>query len=117
MAARPKSSTKEKFHLAVEPEVMRALKDLAIRFEKPVGDILEGLVDFTESARFITDEVYVTRFNALLETCLYNAGNHGGWVIPEGGESAEDFIKRKTREDIEAKKRELEEELRKLDSE
>lgn len=116
MTPRPKTY-KKKYQIAIDPDVMDTMKSLAIKYQKPIGEIVEGLVKFTDSARFITDDVYVTRFNALLETCLYNAGNRGGWVLPEGGESAEDFIKRKHREDLEAKRRELEEELSKLDSE
>lgn len=115
MAPRPRTSSKSKFHIALEPEVMESLKALAVEYGKPIGDIIEGLIEFTRATRFITDETYVKRSNAMLGMCLVNAGQHGGFVpesVPDG--MVLEYARNKAREDIEAKKRELEEELRKL---
>jgi hypothetical protein len=114
MTPRPRSS-KTKHQIALEPKVMRTLRILAVEHGKPIGDIIQGLVDFTESARFVSDEMFVKRFNALLETCLANAGSEAGWIVPEGNETAVEFVKRKTLEDLEAQKAELEAELHMLE--
>lgn len=117
MPPRPKTY-KKKYQIAIDPKAMDEMKALAVQHGKPVGEVIEGLVDFAASARFVSDETYIKRFNGMLETCLVNAGQRGGF-IPENvsDEMTLEYIRRKTREDLEAKKRELEEELRKLESE
>jgi hypothetical protein len=102
--------------LRIEPSVMNALKDLAKKHGKPLGDIVEGLVDFIDSARFVTDDDYVKRFNSILETCLINAGESGGWMVHDDDGLSLAFVKRKTLENLEAKKAELEAELHALES-
>jgi hypothetical protein len=101
----------------IEPSVADRLRVLAQQYERPIGDILEGVLDFLESPKYVNDEQFKTRFAGLLDMSIMNSGGEGDFVnIP--GEVPDtmvwDFIRAKQKEAREAKKRELEEELRKL---
>ncbi len=99
----------------IEPSVANRLRALAQKYERPIGDILEGVLDFLESPKYVTDEQFKTRFAGLLDMSIVNAGDDGV-VIPANvpDPMVLDFIRAKHREAREEKKRELEEELRKL---
>ena len=73
MTPRPKTSTKSKYHVALEADVMKTLKHLAVEYNKPIGDIIEGLLDLAEAAPA-----------PLVETCLVNAGRESGNIVPYG---------------------------------
>lgn len=91
--------------IRMEPEVKKRLKFLAVQQDKPIGDVIEGLLDFAEADQFITDETFRKRFRSLFDTVMINAGESGMFEpTPE-----------KVAKEKEDKRRELLEELRKLE--
>lgn len=58
----------------IEPDVMKRLKYMGLDHDKPVGDVIEALIDFAKSGQYIEDKVFRDRFEALLDTALANAG-------------------------------------------
>lgn len=80
---------KQKYHIALEPDIHQKLRIMAARVGVNVGDIIEGLVKFSESGRFIKDETFQRRFKGLLDTAIWNAGrsayrsNESGAPAPE----------------------------------
>ena len=57
----------------LEPSDLKRLKILSAQMEKPIGDIIAGLLDLAEVSPA-----------PLVETCLINAGTDSGNIVPEG---------------------------------
>ncbi len=73
--ARPKNDKqKEKFHLALTPKVHKKLRLLAVEHDLYPGDIIEGLLKFSESYKLVDDPGYQELFLAWLKTSLLNTG-------------------------------------------
>jgi len=51
----------------LEPQVLRKLKYLGFDHAKPIGDVLEALVNFVELGNMVTDADFKSRFNSLFE--------------------------------------------------
>ena len=59
--------TKKSTSFMIEPDVIKKIKYLSIDYEKPIGDILEALVKFSESGGYYNDEKFKEQFNALFK--------------------------------------------------
>lgn len=68
MTPRPKS-TKSKFHIALDPDVMKGLKLLSVEYDHPVGDVIKALLALfhlsPENEKFLS---------ILLENADFNEG-------------------------------------------
>ncbi|GEM_PF-5382963 len=79
MSPRPKSD-KKKYLIAIQPEVMKGLKHLAVEHEKPVGEIIEGLWNFFNDkkgmfqAHNVTNENKERVFRQVAEVYMRTAG-------------------------------------------
>lgn len=78
--------------IRIEPGVIKKLKFLSVEYDRPLGEILEGLVKFSESGEYITDDRFKKLFHGLLETSIMNTGNRSGWAKP--GESLKETTDR-----------------------
>ena len=59
--------TKKSTSFMIEPDVIKKIKYLSIDHEKPIGDILEALVKFSEAGGYYNDEKFKEQFNALFK--------------------------------------------------
>ena len=71
--------TKKLTSMRIEPGVLRKLKYLSFKYDKPLGDVLEALADFADSGQYIKDAKFQERFNDLLELAFLNVGEQGGF--------------------------------------
>ena len=60
--------------MAMVERRQQKLRKLSAEYNKPIGDIVEGLVKFSESGPRIKDETFQRRFKGLLDTAIRNAG-------------------------------------------
>ena len=58
----------------LEPEILKKLKFLSFEYDKPIGDILEGLLNFIENPEYRKDPEFKKKFYDFLELELINAG-------------------------------------------
>lgn len=106
---------KKNYGIRMEPDIAEELKTLCLKYKKPMGEIIEGLIEFSKSGNLINDTKFKERFDNLLDMSMANAGIRGGWIIPsdmKDNETKLDYIRRKTQEDIAKKQLEMEQELK-----
>lgn len=92
---------KKTYSFRAEPGVMKSLKLLSALYGKPLGDIIEGLIDFSESAHIIKDEDFQRRFKALFDQVMVNAGIAGVMINPSDmrdDETKSEYLARKSKE-------------------
>ena len=65
--------------LRMRPTASRRLRMLAAEWDMPIGDVVEGLMDFAESYRHIKDAPYQKRFLGALDLAMLNAGLEAMW--------------------------------------
>ena len=94
----------------LKPSVIKKLKYLSFETAKPIGDIIEALVEFSESGKYIDDEKQKERFNNLLELAFLNAGEDQGGF----GTGHKDIT---IKPDGKADMKSLQEKIRKLEAE
>lgn len=82
------TTAKKRTTLWMDPRILRKLKLIGVHRDQPIGNVIEALVDFSESAKFIKDDEFQRRFKALLDTALANAGRRAVW---EGDPPGADF--------------------------
>lgn len=101
---------KKNVGLRLELDCIDKLKALSEKFNKPLGDVIEGLITFSETQINFDDcPSFNDRFRYLFEASMVNAGIHGGWIMTSDmrdDETKMDYIKRKTAEELEAKAQE-----------
>ena len=51
----------------LKPNVGKKLKYMSVDYEKPIGDIIEDLVEFSEAGGYYHDEKFKEQFNALFK--------------------------------------------------
>jgi len=104
---------KESTLIRIRHDDLAKLKAFAIQYQKPIVDIISGVIDFTEFSEFITDESIANTLRAGLQTCLANAGNDRGEIIPGDLKDsfAVEYVTNRRIKDLEEKKKALESEL------
>lgn len=91
--------TKRNTSIWLDPLVQRKLKLLGIKWDAPVGDIIEGLLATAETCyEFEGDPEWRKRFWAIFDTCMLNAGvTVGGWRGEEENETTKKARERQQR--------------------
>lgn len=72
--------------IRIEPNVIKKLKYLSVKYERPLGEIIEGLVNFSESGKFLTDPKEKKTFESLLKYSILQTGNRSTWVQEDESE-------------------------------
>jgi hypothetical protein len=69
--------------IRMEEKVYTHLQRLSFEFDKPLGEVLEGLAFFArliQKGEWTKDEKLATLVNGLLKTSIINAGKRAVWV-------------------------------------
>lgn len=75
--------------IRVSPKVLKELKTLASKYDKSIGEVAEGLINFAKRAQEPKERMYIEDSDAaamiqeIFKTSMVNAGSRAGWVSNE----------------------------------
>lgn len=70
----------------IDPHVLKELKLLGVEHDKPIGDVIAALVRLAKSDRYINDETFQSRFQALRDSAFLNASTETGDQVSKNAE-------------------------------
>lgn len=68
---------KNKYHIALRPDVHKELRLLGAEWNKPIGDVIEGILKFKKSLDRYKGNPTKETIDALFLTAMTNAGSVG----------------------------------------
>ncbi|WP_323407009.1 hypothetical protein [Solidesulfovibrio sp.] len=66
--------------IRIDPITMKRLKMFAVKWDLPIGETIEGLLNFTESASKLKDPEFLDRFRNLLSQSMRKVGEFAPYL-------------------------------------
>lgn len=74
------SHSKKMTSIRMEPRILKELKFLGVEHDKPLGEVIEALLEFSKADQHVFDDDWNKRFRDLREDAFVNTGTIGGYA-------------------------------------